>query len=192
MKKTLGKFVLTCAAVAASFIAAGQANADVIYDAQNAPVQFYTPVSVDFIATSSPLEISFAGYQVPSYEYAEDISLTVLGGGPNLLGQTWSFVPAEFGSLTSQFDDGYGTGTNGLGFAGVSAGYYDTYSQSLPLVIGDTYQLNFLFTQEGGPQSDFVVSAGQAVPEPSSFALLGLGGIGLAIGAYRRRRIVAA
>jgi|GEM_PF-4416948 hypothetical protein len=30
------------------------------------------------------------------------------------------------------------------------------------------------------------------VPEPSSFALLGLGGMGLAIGAYRRRRIVTA
>lgn len=30
-----------------------------------------------------------------------------------------------------------------------------------------------------------------AVPEPSSFALLGLGGVGLAIGAYRRRRAAA-
>ena len=30
-----------------------------------------------------------------------------------------------------------------------------------------------------------------AVPEPSSFALFGLGGIGLAIGAYRRRRATA-
>ena len=29
------------------------------------------------------------------------------------------------------------------------------------------------------------------VPEPSSFALLGLGGIGLAIGAYRRRMVAA-
>ena len=38
---------------------------------------------------------------------------------------------------------------------------------------------------------DNVTYQGHAVPEPSSFALLGLGGIGLAIGAYRRRRATA-
>ena len=34
------------------------------------------------------------------------------------------------------------------------------------------------------------ITAGHAVPEPSTFALMGLGGIGLAFGAYRRRMAV--
>jgi hypothetical protein len=33
--------------------------------------------------------------------------------------------------------------------------------------------------------------ASSSVPEPSTFALAGLGGIGLMIGAYRRRRAAA-
>jgi hypothetical protein len=36
--------------------------------------------------------------------------------------------------------------------------------------------------------SEVLTVAANTVPEPSSFALLGLGGIGLAFGAYRRRR----
>ncbi len=37
----------------------------------------------------------------------------------------------------------------------------------------------------------FGAQAPAAVPEPSSFALLGLGAVGLAIDAYRRRRAIA-
>ncbi len=34
-----------------------------------------------------------------------------------------------------------------------------------------------------------ITPSSAAVPEPSSFALMGLGGMGMAIGAYRRRKI---
>ena len=48
------------------------------------------------------------------------------------------------------------------------------------------------FQLQGHVTSLSVASTPNAVPEPSSFALLGFGGIGLAIATYRRRRMTAA
>lgn len=45
------------------------------------------------------------------------------------------------------------------------------------------------FNGTANPGFEGIASTSSAVPEPSSFALLGLGGLGLAIGAYRRHRV---
>ena len=55
---------------------------------------------------------------------------------------------------------------------------------TFPTLDNPPYSINSYF----GANLEF--SPPNTVPEPTSFALLGLGGIGMAIGAYRRRRMV--
>src|SRR5262249_4515097 len=116
---------------------------------------------------------------------ATAISLTT-GGGPNLLGVTWNFTAAPCGSIASQFDDGAGTGTNGLGFAGVCTGSYDQFDQLVPTTAGVSYDVNFLFTNSSSnAPSGFMVFTDSVdaadAPEPASAVLLlaGLGGLAI-------------
>ena len=81
----------------------------------------------------------------------------------------------EFDHTTT---DGSGFSESGVLHSGVEYNY-TTYAE--PLV---DYLLGPTSFETTGSSS---LSATSSVPEPSSFALLGLGGIGLAIGAYRRR-----
>ncbi len=186
---------LAAGAVVLALCGFGNARADTItlLDLIDSPVQSMTAYDLIFIATASSSDISFAGYQVPADEDAFDVSLNDTSTpGPNALGQVWNFTPAASGSQSSQFNDGFGTGTNALDFAGMTLGDSDTYRQLVTTVVGDQYALTFLFTQYNQNESEFTVTAtnaapGEIAPEPASMFLFGSGWLGLAIAVRKSR-----
>ena len=177
---------------------ATQARAStILLDLKDPPAQSFTPISLNFTATMATTTLSVAGYQVPAFFNVVDNTLTVTGGGPNLLGQTWTFTPASAGSEAFQGDDGYGTGVNGLALEATQY-IFDTFSQTFSTSVGQSYTYNFLFYNAPSPYnqpSELVVSVnqGNVVPEPASLAMMtsgvfAIGGFGL----WRRRRAATA
>lgn len=148
-----------------------------------------TPYSLTFVAGGGMTDISFAGFQAPEREWAEDISLT--SGGGNLLGTMWEFTPYIPADTTDagQFNDGFGTGTNGLYFAN-GVGFLDRFDQVVTTVPGQTYTLDFDFINDpahvGSSPSELIVSETTA-PEPASGILVALAFAGLAVLGWNKR-----
>lgn len=157
------------------------ASAATLFDQTNLPNQTNTSITQTFIAGAASTTLSLAGYDVPSWIYADNIELTLSGSLSNLLGQTWTFTPAAFGS--DAHTDGVGAyGTDNLALGGTAAGYYDTFSQTVDTTPGDSYTLNFLLSSYSVPNGFRVTATNtvSGVPEPATWAmmLLGFGAIG--------------
>ena len=117
--------------------------------------------------------------------------MTPSGGGTNLLGGTWTLVPASSGSDTSTFSDG--TSVPALNFGAIVVGLYDTYSQTFATTPGAEYVYAFtFFNDEGNEPSGLLVttSGGSAgvIPEPSTWAMMLIGFAGLGFVGYRRAK----
>jgi hypothetical protein len=186
MKKTMNLLGLAVAFFGLAIGASGQARADVLLDLINPPTQSDTPFILAFTATDTSTTISIGGYQVPSFEQTTHNGVFAGGVGPNLLGSTWVLVRAPVGSDTSTFNDG--TSVPALDFGAVVVGDYDTYSQTFGTTVGQSYTLDFLFSNSSNSSpSGLLVTTTGAVPEPSSLALAGLGGL-IGAGYVRSRR----
>ena len=157
------------------------------------PAQPGTAFDLSFIADASTTTLSVGGYQLPDFEQVQINGVTT-GGGPNLLGGTWTLVPAASGSNSSTFSDG--TGVPALNFGAGVAGLYDTYSQTFATTPGVTYKYAFEFTNPGDnePSGLLVTTTGSAgvVPEPSTWAMMLIGFAGLGWAGYRTRRKASA
>jgi hypothetical protein len=171
---------------------ARQAKSDILLNLVNPPGANFTPYSLSFIAAGTLTDIDFAGFQAPNELWAEDISLT--SGDGNLLGETWIYTPyAPNPACSGQFNDGFGTGTNGLDFA-CGVDHFAYFDQVVDTVVGQTYTLDFLFSNypfgpgPGNEPSELIVSE-TPVPEPSSVFLLGLAVA--CVGLCMRRRLTS-
>lgn len=171
--------------------AAVDARATVLLNLVNPPAATNQPHSLSFVASQTTTQVNIAGYQVPALEFVSDNQVLLNNTGSNLLGPYWSFTPAPAGSDSSQQSDG--TSVNEISFAGTSAGYYDVYSQTISTIIGDTYFVDFDFTNEGPySPSALLVNTGaviDAAPEPATWGLmlLGVGLMGATLRMARRK-----
>jgi hypothetical protein len=151
-----------------------------------------TLYNLDFVANASTTTLSVGGYDKKGVWVAAQNTVTPSGGGANLLGDTWTFVPAPHGSSASTLDDlPY---VPALGFGGTKKGSYDMFSQTFATTPGEEYDYEFMFFNDLSgrhntkPSGLLVTTTASAVPEPSTWAMIILGFCGLGFMVYRRKQ----
>lgn len=186
--------VLGCLLAASAMLAIPTtAQAQVLLDQVDLPVQTNSPYTFNFVTGSTSTAVAFGGYDVPSSFQVRDIRLVEFGGSTNLLGAVFGYTPAACGPLAGQ--GGVGAfGTNDLGFGGLCTGSYDIFSQSFASLIGSTYTLSFLVNNGTLGSDGLRVTASDtrqvaAVPEPASWAMMlfGFGAMSVVVRRQRRR-----
>jgi len=200
------KIVMLAASLAVVGLTMGAsvpARATTLLNLINPSTQLDTPYALSFTASSSSTTISIAGYQVPGDETTSQNGLFLDGTGPNLLGSTWSLVRGPLAtSLAESFADPPDS-VMGLLFGSQTIGGYDTFSQTIATIAGDSYTLDFNYSnnQDGlgaTPSGLLVTTSAQfangpfTTPLPAALPLFA-GGLGaLGVFGWRRKRKAAA
>jgi hypothetical protein len=174
-------------ALAALLAVSASAEATVLLDVVDAPYGV-THTSLSFFATQPTTTISFSGYNIESSTDLRAIMLQLGGVGPNLLGSTWDASGPGSAFAYNPF------GEPGRALLFYSSNGYDTFSQSVSLNQGGSYQLSFdstVYSVSGGNglriETNGMLTA--PVPEPETYTLMlaGLAGLGAM---SRRKRAV--
>ena len=155
-----------------------------------------TLYNLAFVANASTTSLSIGGYD-PNFAWVAAInSVTPSGGGANLLGDTWTFVPASSGSYAVPLPDVISVPA--LWFGGTTVGSYDTFSQTFATTPGREYVYQFMLYNDLGPadlvdpSGILVTTTASAAPEPSTWAMMIFGFLGVGFMAYRRKGLSAA
>ena len=155
-----------------------------------------TLYNLDFIANALTTSLSVGGYE-PNFVWVAAInSVTPPGGGANMLGDTWAFVPASSGSSAFTLPDVISVPA--LAFGGTTVGSYDTFSQTFATTPGTEYVYQFMLYNDlatadvANPSGILVTTTASAGPEPSTWAMMILGFLGVGFTAHRRKRLSAA
>jgi hypothetical protein len=175
---------LAAVALAGALLAAPQARATTLLNLIDPPDQTDTVYSLSFTAVGPATTVSVGGYQLLDFEQTTNIGVFLNNAGANLLVAAWTLTPAApLFTDTYTYDDG--TSVPALVFASSAAGAYDTYSQTFATTAGQSYSLNFLYSNDlfgGGPAPSGLLvteTATTSVPEPSTWTLMLLGWAGL-------------
>lgn len=192
MSKTLSAAAALIAGMA--LLGSSPARAVTLLSLANSPTTTDKIYDLFFTAKAGTTKttLSIGGYDHPGFEYVFDTSVT-LGGGANLLGESWVRTPAESGSEATQ--------SNGLlTFGDLSSGSFATFSQSFATTPGDTYRLSFHFANSldgssfpSDPSELLITTSGGlgrsvAIPELNTWTMALLGFAGLGLVGYRQSR----
>jgi hypothetical protein len=150
-----------------------------------------TLYNLDFIANASTTSLSIGGYEPNFFWVAAINSVTPLGGGANMLGDTWTFVPASSGSAALTVPDVISVPA--LAFGGTTVGSYDTFSQTFATTPGTEYVYQFMLYNDlaipdfADPSGALVTTSASPAPEASTWAMMLLGYLSAGFVAYRRQ-----
>lgn len=208
--KYAGLKLASCAVVLAGLLSASSAHATPLIALNNPSPFGFTLYTVDFTATSSNTTLTALFRQDPAYWSFDDVSVTLQGGGSNLV--------VNGGFETGAAAPWYFVGQQGLPAAGVvSGGWFhsgsyswvdgavggvDGIAQNFATNTGSNYTLSFWLAVNGGAISSFEIYAGEAVTShegnvivgnpqavPDSAGTIALLGLSLtAIAAYSRKK----